>query len=206
MDGTDLVLTIREVINYMKRLDLNIKKIKDSNFDDLLSDGSGAGLIFGNTGGVMEAALRTANYLITKKDLENISFSKIHGYNSAREGHFKFGNTEINVLVVDEMASAKPFLEDIKNGNSKYDFIEIMNCRGGCIGGGGQPIYKDGEEDATKEARMKSLYNKDKKMDIRYSYKSKDVKKIYKDFLEKPLSKKSEELLHTKYSKKHIEN
>lgn len=206
IDGTDLVLTIREIINYMKKINVDLRKIKDSNFDSLLSDGSGAGLIFGNTGGVMEAALRTANYLITKKDLETISFSKIHGYNSAREGHFKFGDTSINVLVVDEMASARPFLDEIKEGKSKYDFIEIMNCRGGCIGGGGQPIYRDVEEDSIKDARMKSLYNKDKKMDIRYSYKSKDVKKIYKDFLEKPLSEKSEELLHTNYSKKHIEN
>ena len=206
LEDTNLVLTIREVINYMKRLNIDLKNVKESSFDSLLSDGSGAGVIFGNTGGVMEAALRTANYLITKKDLETISFSKIHGYNNAREGKYKFGDITLNVLVVDELSSAKPFLDEIKEGKSKYDFIEIMNCRGGCIGGGGQPLYKDGEEDEVKESRMKSLYNKDKKMEVRYSYKSKDVKRIYKDYLEKPLSEKSEKLLHTSYSKKNIES
>ncbi len=204
--NTDLVLTVRELISYLKKINIDIKNVKEKDFNKPLADGSGAGMIFGNTGGVMEASLRTAHYLITKKDLNKITFKNIQGYNGAREGHYKFKNIDLNVLVVDEMANAIPFLEEIKNGTSKYDFIEVMNCRGGCIGGGGQPIYKNGEEDEVKENRANSLKTKDKKLDCRYSYKNKNVKKIYDELLTEPLSKKSEELLHTKYEKKNVRN
>ena len=204
--NTDLVLTVRELISYLKKINIDIKNVKEKEFNKPLADGSGAGMIFGNTGGVMEASLRTAHYLITKKDLNKITFKNIQGYNGAREGHYKFKNIDLNVLVVDEMANVIPFLEEIKNGTSKYDFIEVMNCRGGCIGGGGQPIYKNGEEDEVKENRANSLKTKDKKLDCRYSYKNKNVKKIYDELLTEPLSKKSEELLHTKYEKKNVRN
>ena len=204
--NTDLVITVRELISYLKKINIDLKSIKEKEFNKPLSNGSGAGVIFGNTGGVMEASLRTAHYLITKKDLNKITFKNIQGYNGAREGHYKFKNVDINVLVVDEMANAIPFLEDVKNGKSKYDFIEIMNCRGGCIGGGGQPTYKSGEEDEIKENRANSLKTKDKKLNCRYSYKNEYVKKIYDEFLEEPLSKKSEELLHTTYEKKNVRN
>ena len=104
------------------------------------------------------------------------------------------------------MSNAIPILNDIRDGKSEYDFIEIMNCRGGCIGGGGQPIYDRDEEDLVKSARMKSMYKRDKELKYRYSYKNPEIKKIYKEFLDKPLSPKAKKYLHTTYSKKEIDN
>ena len=171
-----------------------------------MGTGSGAGLIFGNSGGVMEAALRSANYFITGKDLETVEFSKVHGYNGARETTVTFGDIKLKCLAVDEMSNAIPILNDIRDGKSDYDFIEIMKCRGGCIGGGGQPIYDRDEEDFVKSARMKSMYKRDKELKYRYSYKNPEIKKIYKEFLDKPLSPKAKKYLHTTYSKKEVDN
>ena len=206
INGTDSVITIAEVCNYIKEKGIKLDRIEEKEFDKLMGTGSGAGLIFGNSGGVMEAALRSANYFITGNDLEKVEFSKVHGYNGAREATVTFGDIKLKCLAVDEMSNAIPILNDIRDGKSDYDFIEIMNCRGGCIGGGGQPIYDRDEEDFVKSARMKSMYKRDKELKYRYSYKNPEIKKIYKEFLDKPLSPKAKKYLHTTYSKKEVDN
>lgn len=202
--GTDLVVTISELIDILKEKNINYEDIKISNFDSLLGEGSGAGLIFGNTGGVMEAALRTAYYFVTDKELENdmIEFNEVRGLNNVKEAKIKLGKNTLNVAIVHKISETKKILEDVKNGVSKYHFIEIMNCEGGCVGGGGQP--KDlGMSDKEKlNKRIESIYNKDKENIIRCSHNNPDIKLVYEEYLGKPLSRVSKEILHTSYSDK----
>ena len=199
IEGTDLVLTLYELEEYIHKNNIKYNEIKDDTFDGLLGEGSGAGVIFGNTGGVMEAALRTAYYLITGKNLTNIKFNEVRGYNGLRESTITIDDLSLNVAIVDGMSNAKKVLEDVKNGTSKYHYIEIMNCVGGCIGGGGQPKINFSDEDKIKQSRILGLYEHDDNQKIRFSHENPDIIKIYKDYLTKPLSKLSEELLHTNY-------
>ena len=196
---TDLVITIHELTEYLNNTKIDFEKIKRRQFDKLVGMGSGAGLIFGASGGVMEAAIRTAHYLMTGKKLNKINVNNVRGYNNIKEAQIKMGDKYLNVCVVDEIANALPILEDVKNNKSKYDFIEVMNCRGGCIGGGGQPYHSLKDEALIKEKRMSSLYLKDAQMKIRSAYANPYVKKIYREFLDYPNSPKAEELLHRKY-------
>lgn len=202
LNSNDIVITISELVDYLKKKEIDFEKIEESNFDDILGKGSGAGLIFGNTGGVMESALRTLYYLDTGKEIDIDTLKPLRTYNGIKELEIKIKNKILKVAAIDEIGNAIPILESIKNNTCKYDFIEIMNCRGGCIGGGGQPIYKRNEEDEIKKKRIESLYNEDKNMKIRYSYQNKDIKRIYDNFLEKPLSEKAVKLLHTTYHDK----
>lgn len=197
IDGTDLVLTMYELEDYIKENNIKYEEIKESSFDGF--KGSGAGIIFGNTGGVMEAALRTAYYLLTNKNLEEINFENVRGYNGLREANIKINDLELKVAIIDGMSNAKKVLEDVKNNETKYDYIEIMNCVGGCIGGGGQPKINIHSEDKIKEKRIENLYNKDKNVNIRFSHENPEIKDIYKNFLIEPMSELSEELLHTSY-------
>lgn len=197
IDGTDLVLTMYELEDYIKENNIKYEEIKESSFDGF--KGSGAGIIFGNTGGVMEAALRTAYYLLTNKNLDVINFEKVRGYNGLREANIKINDLELKVAIIDGMSNAKKVLEDVKNNETKYDYIEIMNCVGGCIGGGGQPKINIHSEDKIKEKRIENLYNKDKNVNIRFSHENPEIKDIYKNFLIEPMSELSEELLHTSY-------
>lgn len=204
INGTNLVLTISELIDVIKKENIRYEDIEESDYDSLFKQGSGAGLIFGNTGGVAEAAIRTAYYLLTNKNLKpnEIEFRDVRGYENVKEAIVSIDNLKINICVVHEMSKAKEILESVKNGTSKYHFIEIMNCKGGCIGGGGQPKIEIYEEDEIKEKRMKSLYQKDKEQKIRCSYENPDIKELYNKFLERPLSKMSHKLLHTSYKDK----
>ena len=197
--GTDLVLTLYELEEYINKNNIKYEDIEESEFD--LWEGSGAGVIFGNTGGVMEAAIRTAYYLITNKNLEseNIVFNSVRGYSGLREATIKINDLSLNVAIIDGISNAKPVIEDVKNGKSKYDYIEIMNCTGGCIGGGGQPKINVHNEDAIKKSRIKNLYRRDNSLDNRFSHENPYIKEIYENYLVEPLSKISEELLHTKY-------
>lgn len=197
--GTDCVLTTKEIIDILKEKNIDIKTLEDSKYDSLLGEGSGAGMIFGNTGGVMEAALREAYYILTGKYLPNVDFKEVRGMDNVKAAFIEFGDIILNVAIVNGMSYAKPLLEDVKNDVSKYHYIEIMNCYGGCIGGGGQPVIDDDEEIMVKEKRIASLYKKDNESIYRYSHDNPDIKKVYGEFLDKPLSKKSKELLHTKY-------
>lgn len=201
IDGTDLVLTLYELEDYINEENIKYEEIDDGEFDSVFKEGSGAGVIFGNTGGVMEAALRTAHYLVTGENLEvsNIQFNNVRGYDGLREATIKIQDLELNIAVIDGMSNAKSVLEEVKKGSSKYHYVEIMNCVGGCIGGGGQPKININKEDDIKKDRIVNLYNRDDNQKIRFSHENPDIMRIYKDYLGEPLSKLSEDLLHTHY-------
>ena len=203
--GTDLVITVNELNNIVKNENIKYEDIKKSEFDSFFKEGSGAGTIFGNTGGVMEAALRTTSYLITGKPLEKINFEPVRGYDNVREAEINIEGLKLNVAVIHKMSSAIKILEDVKNGKSKYHFIEIMNCEGGCIGGGGQIIPDLNNEKNIKQAKINNLYNRDNELNIRCSHDNPQIKDIYDKFLDKPLSKKSHELLHTTYINRKVD-
>lgn len=205
----DAVLTTRELAKLIKRLGINFKKLPDEEFDaDLLGDYTGAGVIFGVTGGVMEAALRTAYHALTGKEHELIKFEAVRGFDGIREASLDINGTIINVAVAHGMKNAKVLLDDIRAGKSKYHFIEIMGCPGGCIAGGGQPYVKPcflpDEDidilDTYKEKRAAALYSEDERNAVRQSHNNMQVKALYDEFLGEPNSHKAHELLHTTYA------
>lgn len=202
IEGTDLVLTTREISNMLKEKNINLRELEDGEFDSLLGEGSGAGMIFGNTGGVMEATLRTAYNVITGKDLEieKLELKEVRGLENVKECTIKMGKYTLNVATVNKMSAATTILEDVKKGKSKYHFIEIMNCLGGCIGGGGQPKILPTKELEVKNKRINSLYERDSKDKIRVSYKNPDIIRVYDEFIGYPLSFKAKEMLHTRYT------
>lgn len=205
----DAVLTTRELAKLIKRSGINFKKLPDEEFDaDLLGDYTGAGVIFGVTGGVMEAALRTAYHALTGKEHELIKFEAVRGFDGIREASLDINGTIINVAVAHGMKNAKVLLDDIRAGKSKYHFIEIMGCPGGCIAGGGQPYVKPcflpDEDidilDTYKEKRAAALYSEDERNAVRQSHNNIQVKALYDEFLGEPNSHKAHELLHTTYA------
>ena len=205
----DAVLTTRELAKLIKRSGINFKKLPDEEFDaDLLGDYTGAGVIFGITGGVMEAALRTAYHALTGKEHELIKFEAVRGFGGIREASLDINGTIINVAVAHGMKNAKVLLDDIRAGKSKYHFIEIMGCPGGCIAGGGQPYVKPcflpDEDidilDTYKEKRAAALYSEDERNAVRQSHNNMQVKALYDEFLGEPNSHKAHELLHTTYA------
>lgn len=200
--GTNSVITISEIIDIIKEKNIKYDDIVESEYDSFFKEGSGAGVIFGNTGGVMEAALRTSYNLLTGNELDKIEFNNVRGFENVREATIKINDIDINVAVIHGMSSAKQVLDDVKNGTSKYHYIEIMNCIGGCIGGGGQPKIDINKEKEIKEQRIKSLYNRDNDLQVRCSHNNPQIKKIYNEFLEHPLSDKALKLLHTSYENK----
>lgn len=204
IDGTDLVITTTELANMIKEEEIDFNNLEDGNYDSLLQEASGAGMIFGNTGGVMEAALRTAYHILTGEELEKekIEFKDVRGIENVREASIEINGIKLNLAIIHKMSSAIQILEDVKNGTSKYHYIEIMNCVGGCIGGGGQPKFKINEEIQIKEKRIESLYKRDRDNKIRCCHQNPEIIKVYDEFLGKPMSPKSEELLHTTYKDK----
>ena len=207
-NDVDAVLTTRELAKLIKRSGINWQRLPDEEFDqDLLGEYTGAGVIFGVTGGVMEAALRTAYFWLTGKEHEKIDFEAVRGLEGVKEAAIDINGTTVRVAVCSGMKNAKALLEDIKAGKSPYAFIEIMCCPGGCINGGGQPFVKplflQNEDDDILETyrakRAKVLYSEDVKQSVRQSHNNKDIQKLYKDFLGKPGSELAEELLHTSY-------
>lgn len=195
MMDVDFVLTTRELVKLIKESNLDFLSLPDSDFDEL-GTGTGAGDIFGASGGVMEAALRTAYEVKTGNRLENVEFNQIRGHKLVKEGSIMFGEKEIKFLVVATPKEAIPYIEEVKNGTSPYHFIEVMVCPGGCIAGGGQPIPTN--PDIVKE-RMKALYISDAEKVLRRSYENPIIKKVYSEFLGEPLSEKAEKYLHTHF-------
>ena len=205
----DAVLTTREVAKMIKRCGINWSKLpEDENWDqDLLGQYSGAGVIFGVTGGVMEAALRTAYFCLTGKEHEKIDFEAVRGLAGVREASIDINGTTLRVAIASGMKNAKVLLDEVKAGKSPYAFIEIMGCPGGCINGGGQPYVKPmflpNEDDdileTYRQKRASVLYAEDVNQKVRQSHNNPDIKKIYADFLGHPLSELSEKLLHTHY-------
>ena len=198
MQDVDIVLTTRELTKLIKYVGLNFENLEPAEFDSPLGSGSGAAVIFGTTGGVMEAALRTVYEKETGKELKSIEFKDVRGFKGIKEAAIKVGSKEVKVAIAHTLANAKKVMDAIKAGTCDYTFIEIMACPGGCIGGGGQPIDTTME---IKKLRMDALYDIDQKNVIRKSHENPDIQKLYADFLTAPLSEKAHALLHTHYHK-----
>ena len=193
-DDVDLVLTTREVCRLIKAQGIEAAGLPEEEFDSPLGTGSGAAVIFGATGGVMEAALRTAYFVLEGKNPDPDAFKAVRGMDGRKEVTVTIAGKPVRACVASGLANARKVVEDIRSGKSQYDFVEIMACPGGCAGGGGQPFF-DGCELA--EERGQTLYGLDKANKIRFSHENPEVAALYKDFLEKPLSHTAHELLHT---------
>ncbi|MCE5314262.1 MAG: NADH-dependent [FeFe] hydrogenase, group A6 [Armatimonadota bacterium] len=194
----DYVLTTREAAGMMKEAGIDLPNLADSEYDDPLGMSTGAAVIFSNTGGVMEAALRTAYEIITGTPVPDINIEAVRGMDGVRSATVMVGDLPVKAAVAHGLANARQVLDGIKDGTFKdYHFIEIMCCPGGCIGGGGQPQPTSEE---IRKARVKAIYDEDESMPIRKSHENPAVVKLYEEFLGKPLSHKSHELLHTNYT------
>ena len=204
---TDVVLTTRELARMIKAAGIDFLNLPEEKADDLLGSYTGAGTIFGVTGGVMEAALRTAYCLITKEDQPPvIEFTAVRGMDGVKKATIDIKGTQVNIAVAHQMGNVEKVLnevrEDIRNGvKPRYDFIEVMACRGGCVGGGGQPCLAN---DKVRAARTAGLYTDDEKSVIRMSHLNPEVQALYKDYLGEPGSEKAEHLLHTDYHKRDL--
>ncbi len=192
----DAVLTTRELVRLFKMAGIDFNELPENEFDNPLGESTGAAAIFGTSGGVMEAALRTAYKIITDKELEKFEFYDIRGNSGIKESTININGMDVNVAVVNGIGNVKPILDEVEEGNSKYHFIEVMACPGGCINGGGQPIHQKTEK---IKKRVQALYDIDANMKKRRSHENESVKKLYKEFLGEPNGHLAHELLHTTY-------
>ncbi|NLU30726.1 MAG: 2Fe-2S iron-sulfur cluster binding domain-containing protein [Bacteroidales bacterium] len=195
----DFSLTTRELARMFSESGVNFSSLPEERFDSPLGESTGAAVIFGATGGVMEAALRTAYEVYTGKTLHDVNFTSVRGFQGIKEADVNLNGTVIKVAVAHTLKNAGILLEQIKNGTSPYVFIEVMTCPGGCLGGGGQPIPTNAE---TREKRAESIYYDDDHKAIRKSHENPEITAMYADFLKKPLGEKSHHLLHTHYMKR----
>lgn len=209
----DAVLTTRELGKLIRRSGINFAKLPDEDFDtDLVHDYTGAGVIFGVTGGVMEAALRTAYFVLTGKEREGVEFHEVRGFDSIREAEFDLNGQKLRVAVTSGMKGAKVLMDQIREGTSPYAFIEVMGCPGGCINGGGQPYVReeflpnedDDIVDTYCEKRARALYSEDERQTLRQSHNNPQLKDLYKEFLGEPNSHLAHKLLHTYYNKDRV--
>ena len=200
----DNVITTRELARMIKQANIEFTGLEDSKFDDPMGEATGAAAIFGTTGGVMEAALRTAYETITGEELKNLNFEDIRGKKGIKKATVKIGDIEVKVAVAHGLSNAKKIMDEIQEGKADYQFVEIMACPGGCIMGGGQPIVssKTRNEIDVRKLRADCLYSIDEKSTIRKSHENPTIKKLYEEYLEKPGSHKAHELLHTTYVKR----
>lgn len=200
----DYVLTTRELARMIKQANLDFTELEDSNFDEPMGEASGAGAIFGTTGGVMEAAIRTAIDTLEGKNVEQFEYKEVRGEKGIKEATLKIAGIDVKIAVVSGLANARKIMEQIKAGNSPYHFVEIMACPGGCVMGGGQPI-KSSKVRATvdvRKLRADALYSIDEKSVIRKSHENPVMKQLYEDFFEKPGSHVAHKYLHTEYRAK----
>jgi iron-only hydrogenase group A len=198
----DVVLTTRELGRMLKAAGVNLPKLPDEDFDHPLGMSTGAGTIFGTTGGVMEAAMRTAVSWLSNEDMPRLQFTEVRGEVAGmKEATVTIGGTALKVAVVNGLAAAGKMMDRIKAGEVDYHFVEIMGCPGGCIGGGGQPIPAEGPEalDQVRQARIASLYSIDERMTLRRSHENPAIQELYRDFLGTPNGEKAHHLLHTHY-------
>ncbi len=204
--AVDNVVTTREMARLLKESNIDLSVLEDEEFDTPLGVATGAGHIFGTTGGVMEAALRTVSYLIEKKEVEKIEFKEIRGLKGIKEAEISIQGKTYKIAVAQGLANVSKVMDEIQNGTSKYSFIEVMSCPGGCINGGGQPIIQEAKASKInyKLLRAKALYNADEKSTYRKSHQNPELKQIYKDFIGVANGKKAHELLHTKYTPKEV--
>ena len=202
----DVSITTRELSRMIKSAGIDFVELPEEGCDTILGEYSGAGTIFGVTGGVMEAALRSAYYLVTNEDLEDVNFQAVRGMEGVKEAEIDIKGTKVRIAVAHQMANVEAVLNTIRAARAKgeetpYHFIEVMACRGGCIGGGGQP---HGACDEVRAKRTAGIYTDDKKAAKRCSHHNPEIKRIYDEFLGKPLSHKAHELLHTTYQARKI--
>ena len=202
----DAVITTRELARMIKTAGIDFVNLPDASFDRLLGDSTGAAVIFGATGGVMEAALRTGYEVLTGKTLEKLDFHAVRGVEGIKEASVQIGDLTLNVAVANGTANAAKLLEQIKSGEKNYHFIEVMGCPGGCVTGGGQPIVSAQQrmDCDPRVVRAQALYQADADMPLRKSHENPEIKQIYQDFLGEPNSHKAHELLHTHYAQKPI--
>ena len=200
----DYVMTTRELALWAKEKNIDFQNLENSHYDNIMGTGSGAGVIFGNTGGVMEAALRTAYEYITHQEAPEVLYhlESVRGYDGIKEATLNINGMDIHVAVVYGTSNAKKMIELIKKNEKQYHFVEVMTCPGGCIGGGGQP--KDVNKNATdvRKARIESLYNQDAKMSLRKSHENPEIIQLYEEFYKEPLSDLAHLMLHTCYEDK----
>lgn len=204
----DYVLTTRELGVMIMQAGIEFADLPEEKYDSIMGKSSGAGVIFGSTGGVMEAALRTAYELVTGREVpfENLNIEPVRGLDGIREATVKIEDVlpdwkflegaELKCCVAHGLANARKVMEKVKKGEVEYHFIEIMACPGGCLGGGGQPIPTN---DLIRQKRMQAIYDEDMSMAIRKSHDNPEIQQIYKEFLGEPLGKESHKLLHTEY-------
>ncbi|MEG1791454.1 MAG: NADH-dependent [FeFe] hydrogenase, group A6 [Clostridia bacterium] len=202
----DHVLTTRELARLIKRKGILFNELSDEQYDSPLGIGSGAGLLFGATGGVMEAALRTLAEVIEGKELKNLDFKDVRGVQGIKEAKYTLAGIEVKVAVASGLGNARNLLELIKAGKADYHFIEIMSCPGGCVNGGGQPIQDAFTRNNSniQALRAKAIYDTDKVMKLRKSHENVYIKELYDTFLGEPNSHKAHEILHTKYVKRDL--
>ncbi len=199
MQDNDYCITTMELVKWAKEKHINLHNLDDQNFDSIMGESSGGGIIFGASGGVMESALRMAYYYETKElpQKQLLSFKSVRGIKGIKETEVTIGNKNLKVAVVNNLANARILLNKIKNGEH-YDFVEVMACPGGCIGGGGQPKHL-GDEISTLKSRADALYTKDKNTNIKLACQNEEIKELYNSFLISPNSELAKSLLHTKF-------
>jgi len=193
----DYSISTRELASFIKQANIDIKNLHDEDFDSPMGESTGAGVIFGTTGGVIEAACRTAYELYTGKKLDRLDFPELRGMDGVREATLDFDGTPINIGIAHGLGNARKLLDDVRSGKSKFHAIEVMACPGGCIGGGGQPLHH-GKSEIIK-ARAAAIYAEDKNKPIRKSHENPFIIKLYEEFLGKPNSELAHHLLHTQY-------
>jgi len=193
----DLSISTRELAGLIKGANIDFNSLPNEDFDHPLGESTGAGVIFGATGGVIEAACRTAYEIFTKKKLEKVDFEELRGFEGIREATIDFDGLPVRIGIAHGLGNARQLLNDIRDGKSEFHAIEIMACPGGCIGGGGQPLHHG--DSSILKARMKAIYREDANKPIRKSHENPSIIKLYDEFLGGPLSEKSHHLLHTHY-------
>jgi len=204
----DFSISTRELAHLIKQANMDITKLEKSEFDQPMGESTGAGVIFGTTGGVIEAACRTAYEVYTGKTLEKVDFEQLRGMEGIREASIDFDGLDLKIGIAHGLGNARKLLNDIRDGKSHYHAIEIMACPGGCIGGGGQPLHHG--DSSILEKRAAALYREDAGKPIRKSHENPAIKELYETFLGEPMSEKAHDLLHTHYfdrkRKRNIDN
>jgi NADP-reducing hydrogenase subunit HndD len=198
---TDVSITTRELARMIKRAGIDFNRLPDEEFDSPMGLGSGAGTIFGATGGVMEAALRTAVATLTGKNPEKLEFEGVRGTQGIKEASYNVAGVDVKVAVASGTANAKKLLDMVKSGEKDYTFIEIMGCPGGCVNGGGQPFQPASVRNFVdlKALRAAALYKDDENLPVRLSHENEDIKTIYREYFGTPGSEKAHHALHTSY-------
>ncbi|KXU48528.1 MAG: [FeFe] hydrogenase, group A [Longibaculum muris] len=204
MRDMDYVITTRELAKWAKEENIDFASLEDSSFDPLMGEASGAGVIFGNSGGVMEAALRTAYEIMTGQNApaDLLNYTPVRGLDDVKEASVEINGMTVNIAVIFGTKNASEFIEKMKNGDKQYHFIEVMTCPGGCIGGGGQPKDTKYQGDILRAKRIAGLYNRDQSMTLRKSHENPEIKQLYAEFYQEPMSDLAEEMLHTSYTDK----